>query len=220
VNSLPWRFRIVVSLLISLVPSNAGRMLLHRLINGYHISGRARIGFGTVLAVDTAHIGKATIMRFNTFQGPFSLTMEDGAIIGPSNRFMCLFGATKKDQNGNPLYPRRQCILRSKSHITERHYIDTTGGFEMGSGSWIAGYDSQFWTHGIKHGPIVIGNDCYVSSAVRFAPGAEIGNRVLVALGSVVTKKFTDSNVMIGGVPAEIVGSIPKVGESPRQKWD
>jgi acetyltransferase-like isoleucine patch superfamily enzyme len=204
----PWKFRIMVSLFISLVPLNAGRVLLHRLICGYRISWSARIGFGTVLAVDKAKIGKANVLRFNTFQGPFSLTIEDGAVIGPSNRFMCLFGAIKKDSHGNPLYPNRRCRIGANAHITERHYIDAMGGFELGSGSWIAGYDSQFWTHGIKHGPVVIGNNCYVSSAVRFAPGAEIGDRVLVALGSVVTRKFSDSNVMIGGVPADVIRGV------------
>jgi len=123
----------------------------------------------------------------------------------------------KKDKNGNPIYPGRHCMIGGKARITERHYIDATGGFEIGSGSWIAGYESQFWTHGIKNGPVVIGNNCYVSSAVRFAPGSGIGNYVLVALGSVVTKNFADDNVMIGGVPAEIIRSNPRV-EDPSQQ--
>lgn len=208
---LPWKFRIIVSLLISLVPFNAGRVLLHRLINGYHISRFAKIGFGTVLAVDKANIGRADVLRFNRFEGPFDLTIEDGAVISPSNRFVCLFDGARKDKKGNPILPRRYCVVRSKAHITERHYIDATGGFELGSGSWIAGYDSQFWTHGIRNEPVVIGNDCYISSAVRFAPGAEIGDRVLVALGSVVTRKFTESNVMIGGVPAKVIRPLRNV---------
>lgn len=198
----------MMSLLISLLPFNAGKILLHRAINGYHISLSARIGFGAVLAVDKADIAKANVLRFNRFEGPFELTIEDGAVIRPSNRFMCLFGATKKDSNGNPLYPNRRCRIGTRAHITERHYIDTTGGFELGSNSWIGGYDSQFWTHGIKNRPVVIGDNCYISSAARFAPGAEIGNNVLVALGSVVTRKF-ESHVMIGGVPAKIIRGGP-----------
>ena len=206
---LPWKLRITVCLLISLVPLNAARVLLHRLINGYRISWSARIGFAAVLAVDKANIGKASLLRFNRFEGPFDLTIQDGAVIGPSNRFACLLTATKNDHNGKFTYPHRHCRIGANAHITERHYIDTTGGFTLGSGSWIAGYDSQFWTHGIKNAPVVIGDRCYVSSAVRFAPGAQIADRVLVALGSVVTRKFSESNVMIGGVPAKIIREIP-----------
>jgi acetyltransferase-like isoleucine patch superfamily enzyme len=211
----PWELRILISLIISLVPFNTGRVLLHRLLNGYHFSRSARIGFGTVLAVDKASIGNANVLRFNRFEGPFELTIEDGAIIGPSNQFTCLLTGIKKDQSGNPMYPNRHCKIGGNSHITERHYIDATGGFELGLGSWIAGCDSQFWTHGIKNEPIVIGNHCYVSSAVRFAPGAEIGDYVLVGLGSVVTGKFVQGNIMIGGVPAKVIRSIPKVNGPP-----
>ena len=211
---LPWRFRIVVSALISLVPFNICRIALHRAVNGYHISWSARIGFGTVLAVDHANIGKANVLRFNRFEGPFHLTIADGAVIGPSNRFACLLDAARKDKDGAPIFPGKRCVIKSNAHVTEGHYIDATGGFELGSGSWVAGCGSQFWTHGVKNEPMVIGNGCYISSAVRFAPGSGIGNRVLVGLGSVVTRHFANSDVMIGGVPARIIRSM-STAESP-----
>jgi acetyltransferase-like isoleucine patch superfamily enzyme len=66
---------------------------------------------------------------------------------------------------------------------------------------------SQFWTHGagVIDRDIQIGRDCYLGSAVRFAPGSGIGNNVIVALGSVVTEKFDISKAMIGGVPAKVL---------------
>ena len=91
--------------------------------------------------------------------------------------------------------------------ITSGHFIDAVGGFLLGAGSWIAGRGSQFWTHGAdasdRH--VSIGARCYIGSAVRFAPGASIADQSVVAIGSVVTKKFTDRRVLVAGVPASVV---------------
>jgi len=77
----------------------------------------------------------------------------------------------------------------------------------LGDGSWIAGVASQFWTHGTgtPDRDISIGKGCYLGSAVRFSPGSSVGDDVLVAMGSVVTKKFKEGRVLIGGVPAKII---------------
>jgi len=199
-RGLPWKVRILVSLLISMMPSNLLRIWLHRMVNGYRISGHARIGFAAILAVDEAKIGRSTIRWFNRFEGPFDLVIEDGTIIGPSNRFASLFDPAKNEDGTSPSY----CKIGRNVSIGEKNLIDATGGFQIGDNSWIAGYESQFWTHGPRNGPIAIGNDCFICSAVRFAPGSSIGNHVIVAMGSVVTKNFVD-NIMIGGVPARIM---------------
>jgi acetyltransferase-like isoleucine patch superfamily enzyme len=52
--------------------------------------------------------------------------------------------------------------------------------------------------------PIVIGNGCWIGTRALILPGVTIGDGCLVAAGSVVTKSFP-SNVMVGGVPAEII---------------
>ena len=196
----PWKVRFLISLFIAYVPSNFLRITLHRLLNGYRIDYSARIGFGTMLVVDDARIGKAVIRWFNRFEGPFSLVMQNGATIGPSNYFTCLFDAPRNEDGT----PRSYCNIGTNVRIGEKHLIDSTKGFQIGHHSWIAGCESQFWTHGPKNGPVVIGDDCFIGSAVCFAPGSSIGNHALVAMGSVVTKSFGD-NVMIGGVPARVI---------------
>ena len=52
--------------------------------------------------------------------------------------------------------------------------------------------------------PILIGENCWLGANSIILPGVEIGNNVIVAAGSVVTKSF-DSNLIIGGVPAKII---------------
>ncbi|CAH0526360.1 Maltose O-acetyltransferase [Allocatenococcus thiocycli] len=52
--------------------------------------------------------------------------------------------------------------------------------------------------------PIHIGNDCWIGGHATINPGVTLGNNVVVASGSVVTKSFGD-NLVIGGNPARII---------------
>ena len=51
--------------------------------------------------------------------------------------------------------------------------------------------------------PITIGDDCWIGGGVVICPGVTIGNRCIVAAGSVVTKDIPDDS-MAAGVPAEV----------------
>ena len=50
---------------------------------------------------------------------------------------------------------------------------------------------------------IRIGEDCWLGGNVTVCPGVTLGDRVIVAAGSVVTKSFP-SDVLIAGNPAVI----------------
>ena len=52
--------------------------------------------------------------------------------------------------------------------------------------------------------PITIGDNCWIGGGAIINPGVSLGNNVVVASGSVVTKSFGD-NVIIGGNPAKII---------------
>lgn len=51
---------------------------------------------------------------------------------------------------------------------------------------------------------IHIGNDCWIGGHATINPGVTLGNNVVVASGSVVTKSFGD-NLVIGGNPARVI---------------
>jgi acetyltransferase-like isoleucine patch superfamily enzyme len=53
---------------------------------------------------------------------------------------------------------------------------------------------------------IKIGSDVFVGLNSTIMPGVQIGNRVIVAAGSVVTRSVPDG-VVVGGNPARIIGS-------------
>ncbi|WP_288567960.1 maltose acetyltransferase domain-containing protein [uncultured Lactobacillus sp.] len=55
--------------------------------------------------------------------------------------------------------------------------------------------------------PVNIGNDVWIGGHSTICPGVTIGNGVVVAAGSVVTKNIPD-NVVVGGVPAKIIKKI------------
>jgi len=184
---------------------NALRVAGYRLL-GYHIR-KSHIGFGTIIAVSSARLWECRIGAYNLFLGPMSVIIEEGAAVGNLNMFACGYW-TLQDKYGEYGYSRSLTLGRD-AVITSRHYFDVAGELALGDRSWIAGMGSQFWTHGagVRERDIHIGRDCYVGSAVRFAPGSSVADLVLVAMGSVVTRKFDESSALIGGVPANVLKS-------------
>ena len=197
-------FKVAIAVFISILPVNFLRVMAYRLLLGYRIA-KARIGFGTVIVVDEASIANAKIGFFNLFMGPMKIRIGERASIGNRNTFSCGYWVLQeqyKDHNYT-----RSLEIGEKALITSSHYFDTAGTFKLGDGSWIAGIGSQFWTHGAgaRERDIEIGTDCYLGSAVRFAPGSSIGNNVLVAMGSVVSNAIKIDNALVGGVPAKVL---------------
>lgn len=62
--------------------------------------------------------------------------------------------------------------------------------------------------------PIIIRKNSWVGANAVILPGVELGEHTIVAAGSVVTKSFLQTNVIIGGVPARVLKQIPPYGTS------
>lgn len=56
-------------------------------------------------------------------------------------------------------------------------------------------------------GKIIIGNNVFIGSHSIFLPGVKIGNNVVIATGSIISKNIPD-NCVVAGVPARIIKSI------------
>ena len=197
-------FKVALAVLIGFLPLNFLRVLAYRLLFGYRITS-SRIGFGTIIAVDEFAITKSRIGFFNQFIGPMKINIAEGASIRDRNTFSCGYWVLREENR--TLNYTRTLEIGADTLITSGHHFDVAGKFKLGDRSWIAGIGSQFWTHGVGvlDRNIEIGSDCYLGSAVRFAPGAAIANNVLVAMGSVVSGKIDASNALIGGVPAKVL---------------
>lgn len=59
----------------------------------------------------------------------------------------------------------------------------------------------------ISHSPINIGDDVWIGANSIILKGVTIGNRVVIAAGSIVTKNFPE-NVLIGGNPAKLIRNL------------
>lgn len=199
------KLKIVLAGVISLLPLNELRVSGYRLL-GYKIQG-SQIGFGTIIAVDEAVIESSKIGPFNIFVGPMKIHIHRGASIGNRNEFVCGYWVLRDEYK--EAHYLRSLEVCDDALITSRHYFDLSGSLVLRERSWIAGIDSQFWTHGagVKERDIKIGSDCYIGSAVRFSPGSSIGNDVVVAMGSVVSGALPESNALVGGVPARVLKS-------------
>jgi acetyltransferase-like isoleucine patch superfamily enzyme len=186
----------IFSLVVAVIPFNFFRVCLYKLFPGYKIDFGAKIGFLTIINVRQCTIKKAKVGMFCQFTGRFSLDIGYGANIGHQNRIY----SSGKGITG-------YCKIAPQAHITNGHLIDATGGFMLGAFSRIAGYGSQFWTHGGQRekSEIIIGEKCYIGSAVRVAQGVTIADNTYVGLGSVVVHNSDEQGVLLAGHPAKVV---------------
>lgn len=56
-------------------------------------------------------------------------------------------------------------------------------------------------------GAVSIGNDCFIGAHSLILCGITLADRIIVGSGSVVTKSFTESGIIIAGNPAQKIGT-------------
>lgn len=56
-------------------------------------------------------------------------------------------------------------------------------------------------------GPIRIGNNCFIGAGSLILLGVTLADNIIVAAGSVVTKSFHESEIIIAGNPAKKIGT-------------
>lgn len=96
--------------------------------------------------------------------------------------------------------------------------LDGTGGLTIGkncsisSGVNIVSHDTIKWAlsggkEEYEYSPITIGDNCFIGTKAFINKGVKIGDRCLIAAGSVVTNSFPDNSI-IGGIPAKKIGEV------------
>jgi len=129
-----------------------------------------------------------------------------------------LFGKTGKDFHIEPSF---KCDYRFNIHVGNNFYANFDCVFldvckiNIGDNCLVApGVHIYTATHPLDRTqriamlesgkPVTIGNDCWIGGGAIINPGVKLGNNVVVASGSVVTKSFGD-NVLVGGNPAKMI---------------
>ena len=85
-------------------------------------------------------------------------------------------------------------------------YIGDNTIFAPGVKIISANHDKRdFSKHDKTIGPIIIGENCWIGANAVILPSVKLEDNVIVAAGAVVSKSFP-KDVIIGGVPAKIIG--------------
>ncbi len=213
------RCRFLVLALIALLPSSLKRPL-YRLIFGYKLGKRVRVGFSVIDARECRIDDDVSIGHLNTIVGVKKLHIGDHVRIGHLNiirggdevvlgRYseiirMNEINSIPDPDVINPTDPR--FLLGDGSIITAGHKIDFTDRVDIGRRTILGGRNSSLWTHNRQRTrPIVIGSFTYIGSEIRIAPGGSLPSKCIVGIGSVITSQITDEGHLIAGVPAKCV---------------
>lgn len=203
------RLRLCLALLAAILPSNRLRLFVYRRFLGYRIGPGSRIGPLNLIACDSFEVGPgATIGRFNLVRGAFAFSAGPRFFVGHRNTFACPTGLDHPGVAGRG-YARR-IAFGADCLVNDGHFLDAHGAITVGDGSWIAGRDSQFFTHGAsaRDRDIAIGARCFIGSAVRFAPGSAVGDTCVVGIGSVVVGRIEADEALVSGFPARVIRGI------------
>ncbi|GAB3025467.1 hypothetical protein GCM10027051_32750 [Niabella terrae] len=101
--------------------------------------------------------------------------------------------------------------------VTLGNHVQITSGvrFFTHGGGWVLRLQQPDFD---SFGKIIVGNNVYIGSCSLIMPGVSIGDNVIIAAGSVVTKSVPD-NCIIGGNPAVIIGDFDNYREK-MQKYN
>ncbi len=215
------RVRLIAGALVSLLPSFL-KLLIYRHLYRYSIGRHVRIGFGTVIAgvsdcridpgvrigmgnafVDIAvlEIGQQTrIGHLNVIRGGQRVTLGEYVTILRGNVF-------NSGLLNDFVTPREPVLdLGRGTFVATGHWIDFTDRVTFGEQCIVGGRASSLWTHNRQRTRgISFGNQCYLGSDVRVAPGVEVASQCIVSLGAVLTGRFRVPQSMIAGNPAVVV---------------
>lgn len=208
---------LISSLLLLILPTKVVRLVLLR--SRYKIEKGASVGFSWVKTRQLSmrngsRIGHfnfiycervamksgALIQGMNLIRGPFSLLMEQRAQIGKRN---VITRAPRGVTWGGSLLR-----VGFNSKFTAGHKLDCCRPIKIGSNSILAGCGSQLWTHGYVHesegsgrfrvdGPITIGDNVYIGSAVVINAGVTICNAITVGSHCCVSKSLASPGLYV-----------------------
>ena len=211
------KFRLFLLACIAVLPSFLKRPT-YRLLLGYKIGKRVRIGLSLIDAKSCHIADDVSIGHFNVIIGVKKLSVGDHVRIGFLNvirggdavvlgRYSEVMRLNEINSIPDPDVVNAtdpQFILGDGSVITSGHKVDFTDRVEIGRRTIIGGRNSSIWTHNRQRTlPIQIGSFTYVGSEIRIAPGGSLPSRCIVGIGSVITSQLTDEEHLIAGVPAK-----------------
>jgi acetyltransferase-like isoleucine patch superfamily enzyme len=216
------KIRILIKGFIAFLPSFVKRPA-YRLLFGYKIGRRVRMG---VSIIDVGHCvieDDVTIGHFNVFTGTERLRIGEHTRIGHLNvirggdevnigRYCDILRLNEINSIPDPIVVNPVdpvFVMGDGAVVVASHKIDFTDRVEIGKRVIVGGRNSSFWTHNRQRTkPIRIGDNSYLGSEIRVAPGGEVPPNCIVGIGAVITKPLTGEFKLIAGVPASPVSDL------------
>jgi acetyltransferase-like isoleucine patch superfamily enzyme len=214
---------IALQFAIALLPSLL-KLPLYRILFGYEIGRRVRIGFSPIVGVRRLRIGDGTRIGWfnlfyrveqveigrrvsvgflNCFRGGSSIRIGDYCSILRMNTMNAIIGGDFI----SPVEPTLE--IGAGAVVTTGHWLDFSAGIRIGDHVIVGGRNSSLWTHNRQLGkPISLASHTYLGSEVRLAPGVEVAPFCVVALGSVLSGRFELPRSLIGGNPGRVVRAL------------
>jgi acetyltransferase-like isoleucine patch superfamily enzyme len=107
--------------------------------------------------------------------------------------------------------------LGAHAAVTKSHHLDCTDRIDIGAFTTLAGYRSQLLTHSIDlahnrqdAAPIVIGEYCFVGTAVVVLGGARLPARSVLGAKALLNHAHVEPGWLYAGVPARPVQALPE----------
>ncbi len=221
------KFRLAALAAVAALPGPLKRPLYRRLF-GYRIGRRVRLGLSIIDARECEIADDVSVGHLNLIVGVGRLRVGDHARIGQLNvirggdevsigRYaeilrMNEINSIPDPWVDNPTDPRFS--LGDGGVVTAGHKIDFTDRVEIGRRTILGGRNSSLWTHNRQRTrPVLIGEQTYIGSEIRVAPGGVIPSRCVVGIGSVVTGRIEGEYALIAGVPAR---HVKQLGDADR----
>lgn len=139
----------------------------------------------------------------------FSLKREllrlSGAKIGSNVRIcssVMIIGAGELTIGDNTWVGHR-CLISASSSIRIGKNVDIAPNVYIGNGTHEITPDKERIASIELSKDIVIGNGCWLCANVTILPGVTIGDKCVVAAGSVVTKSYGNMK-LLAGIPADV----------------
>lgn len=208
----------IINLLIIFLPWTIRRYILNKFYH-YKIHPTARIGLSYIYPKQLIMGEGARIGHLNVAIHLELIQMDKNCSISQKN---WITGFPLSNKSSFQDFPDRKpyLIMKEDSSITKQHHIDCTDMVIVGEFTTIAGYGTQILSHSFSLeknsqacAPIQIGHHCWVSTRSVVLPGSVLPSQSVLGAGAVLQKKYTESFVLYGGVPAKYIKKMDETYE-------
>ena len=208
----------IINLLIVFLPWTIRRYVLNKFYH-YKIHPTARIGLSYIYPKQLIMGEGARIGHLNVAIHLELIQMDKNCSISQKN---WITGFPLSNKSNFQDFPDRKpyLIMKEDSSITKQHHIDCTDMVIVGELTTIAGYGTQILSHSFSLeknsqacAPIQIGHHCWVGTRSIILPGSVLPSQSVLGAGAVLQKKYTESFVLYGGVPAKYIKKMDETYE-------